>query len=153
MEAQPRRREDFQVKIPLRIRVGSLVRGQLGAGVGRKLHTNTGAGVGIWDSPFTLSPAFPPIPPLYGTIQASATMPRVHGPELQAQALASSGPQQPLYRMGCWALHSSPMSSGIELPIIVHYCWQLQSLAGLRGDWPDCRGVGQVAGALPVLST
>lgn len=80
----------------------------------------------------------------------------MHDPKPQTQlsiTWASAAPVQ--NKTLSETLHSSqpPTGSGIQLPIIIHYCWQLQSLAGLRGDWPDCRGVGRVAAALPTLST
>ncbi|KAK2091040.1 Parathyroid hormone/parathyroid hormone- peptide receptor [Saguinus oedipus] len=78
-------------------------------------------------------------------------MTQSHGPGPSA----SRGLHSPSAEWVARAEHSSrpPTGSGIQLPIIVHYCWQLQSLAGLRGNWPDCRGVGWVAGALSALST
>lgn len=83
------------------------------------------ARVGIWDAPSTLSPVSLRIPSL-------PAEPRAPG-----QALPSSGLGGPSAEWVAGALRRSPTGAGIELPIIVHYCWQLPSLAGLRGNWPD----------------
>lgn len=129
-------------RFQLRIRVGWWVRG----------HPRAGAEV--WDTPCTVSPVSLPVPSLRGAVHTTATRPA--GAMTQSPRPHSRHPpcfSSPSAEWVAGALHSSPTGSGMELPIIVHYCWQLPSLAGLRGNWPDCRGVGLVAEALPALGT
>lgn len=101
-----------------------------------------------------MSPVSLPAPSPRGAVHTTATRPA--GAMTQSPRPDSrpcQGFSSPSAEWVAGALHSSPTGSRIELPIIVHYCWQLQSLAGLRGNWPDCGGVGPAAEALPALST
>lgn len=158
VEAQARRGKgrQFSGQDSTQDQSGPWVRGQRGAGVGRQLCSSLYHQYWSWVPEPSLHrvPFLPhsprcvelcrPLPP-----HAQGSWPRTAGPG----SIASSGLRQPLCRMVAGALPSSPTGFGIELPIIVHYCWQLQSLAALRGNWPDCRGAGWVGGALPAFST
>lgn len=137
-----RGRECSQARIQLRIRVGWWVGG----------HAR--AGLEVWDTPCSVSPVSLPVPSPRGTVHTTAIRPTgamTQSPRPDSQPC--QGFNSPSAEWVAGALHSSPTGSRIELPIIVHYCWQLQSLAGLRGNWPDCGGVGPAAEALPALST
>lgn len=134
--AQPRRGSwDSQVKIHLRIRVGSWVRGQ------------PGAGVRISNPPSTRNPVSPPIPTLCGAAH------RVHGPQPQAGLSASSGLRQCPCIMGSWGSALLPHRLRDQVTDNCPLLLAAPELGWALGDWPDCRGVGRVAGALPALST
>lgn len=67
---------------------------------------------------------------------------------------ASAGLQQPLCRMGSWG--SSALLPHALQDQVTDNCPLLLAapeLGWALGSWPDCRGVGRVAGALPALST
>lgn len=67
---------------------------------------------------------------------------------------ASAGLRQPLCRMGSWG--SSALLPHALRDQVTDNCPLLLAapeLGEAPGNWPDCRRVGRVAGALPALST
>lgn len=131
--AQPRKESrNAQVEIQLRIRVGPWVRGQ------------PRAGAVIWDPPSTLNPVSPPVP------SCCTAAHKVHGPEAQALALSAIWP---LAEQGGWGSALLPHGFRDQVTDNCPLLLAAPELGWALGDWPDCRGLGRVAGALPALST